>query len=156
MRYLNDGDFYDTQVTGEKRSLFDGTFLKFIMVGIINTIVGSAIMFGLYNLLGFNYWFSSAVNYVIGSIMSFFLNKYFTFAIKEWTPFMVATFALNIAFCYFFAYGIAKPVMNYLLQNRTQKIRENAALLTGMCIFTGLNYIGQRFFVFKRKTHENI
>jgi putative flippase GtrA len=30
--------------------MFDKTFLKFIVVGIVNTLIGSAIMFGLFNL----------------------------------------------------------------------------------------------------------
>ena len=40
-----------------------------------------------------------------------------------------------------------------VLQNRLsgagQKIQENAAMLAGMCLFTGFNYIGQRMFAFK-------
>ena len=31
------------------------------------------------------------------------------------------------------------------------KLRENTAMLAGMCIFTGLNFLGQRFFVFGEK-----
>lgn len=30
-----------------------------------------------------------------------------------------------------------------------QQVQENIAMLVGMCLFVGLNYIGQRFFVFK-------
>jgi len=55
---------------------------KFIIVGIINTIVGCGVMFGLYNLAGCSYWMSSAANYIVGSILSFFLNKYYTFQHK--------------------------------------------------------------------------
>jgi putative flippase GtrA len=132
-------------------TIFDKKFLKFILVGIINTIVGSVIMFLLYNLAHWGYWQSSAANYIIGSILSFFLNKYFTFNAKEWSIFMVFAFVANIAICYFIAYGIAKPAMGYFLQNSSLNIRENAALFTGMCLFTGLNYLGQRFIVFKRK-----
>ena len=46
-------------------------------------------MFGLYNLAGLHtwgdtgYWISSAANYIIGSIVSFFLNKHFTFRNQE-------------------------------------------------------------------------
>jgi len=130
--------------------IFDKKFFKFILVGIINTIVGSAIMFSLYNLAHFSYWFSSACNYFFGSILSFFLNKYFTFAVREWNLFMVIAFILNIAVCYFIAYGFAKPLMNYFLCDKPQNIRENVALFVGMCLFTGLNYIGQRFVVFGR------
>jgi len=130
--------------------LFDRKFLKFILVGIINTIVGSVIMFSLYNAAHLSYWFSSACNYFFTSVLSFFLNKYFTFSVKHWSAFMVFSFILTIAISYLIAYGISKPAMNYLLRDSPQKICENAALFTGMCLFTGINYLGQRLVVFKR------
>jgi putative flippase GtrA len=106
-------------------------------------------MFVLYNIFSVNYWSASAANYIAGSILSFFLNKYFTFVVKEWNLFMLIAFIINIGFCYFAAYGLAKPVMSYLLRNSSLKIRENAALFAGLCLFTSLNYIGQRLVVFK-------
>jgi putative flippase GtrA len=134
---------------------FDHIFFKFIIVGIINTIIGSGLMFVLYNLFDVTYWLSSAANYIVGSIASFFLNKYFTFSVKEWNLFMIITFILNIGVSYFVAYGLAKPLMNYLLRNNSLAIRENAALLAGMCLFTAINYIGQRTFVFKSRKNNN-
>jgi putative flippase GtrA len=122
--------------------LIDKTFLKFIIIGLINTVFGSGLMFCLYNLFSVGYWLSSVLNYIAGSILSFFLNKYFTFSVRQWSVFMVITFILTIAFSYLIAYGISKPAMNYLLRNSPQKIRENLALLTGMCLFTGINYLG--------------
>ena len=134
--------------------IFDAKFFKFILVGIINTVVGSAIMFSLYNIAHFSYWISSACNYFFGSILSFFLNKYFTFIVKEWSLFMIIAFILNIAVSYFIAYGLAKPLVNCFLNDKPQNIRENAALFAGMCLFTGLNYLGQRFVVFNRSKNE--
>ena len=131
------------------QAVFDRKFFKFILVGIINTIVGSAIMFLLYNAVNLNYWISSACNYFFTSSLSFFLNKYFTFTVRQWSLFMVIVFIVNIALSYCIAYGIAKPAMNYFLKNSSLRIRENIALLTGMCLFTGINYIGQRFVVFR-------
>ena len=61
------------------KQYLDLTFWKFILVGIINTLVGTTVMFVAYNLCHLNYWVSSASNYVVGSIVSYFLNKYFTF-----------------------------------------------------------------------------
>ncbi|GHT56706.1 hypothetical protein FACS1894109_06520 [Spirochaetia bacterium] len=129
-------------------SLFDRTFFKFVLVGIINTIIGTGIMFSLYNLFGFSYWQSSAVNYIFTSILSFFLNKYFTFSVKQWSAYMLFAFVFTIAMSYLLAYGIAKPVVHRVLANCSQKIRDNVSMLAGMCLFTGLNYIGQRFVVF--------
>ena len=125
------------------------TFFKFVFVGIINTIVGGVFTFSFYNVAKIGYWKSTAVSYVLTSILSFFLNKYFTFGVKQWSVFMIFTFIITIVISYLIAYGIAKPVINYLLMDSPQKIRENLALLTGMCLFTGINYIGQNFFMFK-------
>jgi putative flippase GtrA len=130
--------------------IFDRRFFKFILVGITNTLVGSAIMFGLYNAAHLSYWFSSACNYFFTSILSFFLNKYFTFAVKEWSAFMIIAFIANIVVCYIVAYGIAKPVVNYLVRNSPQTISDNLALFAGMCLFTVLNYTGQRLVVFRK------
>ena len=93
------------------KNLFDEKLLKFILVGVVNTLVGMAIMFGLYNLAHCSYWVSSAANYILTSILSFFLNKYFTFQNKERSWKQVAKFIINIAVCYVLAYGIAKPVV---------------------------------------------
>ncbi len=134
--------------------IFDRKIFKFILVGIINTIVGSSIMFLLYNATHLSYWFSSSSNYFLTSVLSFFLNKYFTFNVRHWSAFMVIAFVMTITISYLIAYGVSKPAMNYLLRDSPQRIRENAALFTGMCLFTGLNYFGQRQIVFKSKGEE--
>jgi putative flippase GtrA len=134
--------------------IFDRVLLKFILVGIINTIVGSAIMFILYNIAGVGYWLSSAANYAVGSVFSFLLNKYFTFNVRQWSVYMVIAFVLTIGLSYLLAYGVSKSAMNYLLRDNPQKLRENVALLTGMCFFTAINYLGQRFVVFRSKRDE--
>lgn len=125
--------------------------LKFLAVGVLNTAFGAAIMFLLYNLAGCTYWVSSAANYILGSILSYFLNKYFTFQNKEHSWKIVAKFAANILVCYLIAYGVAKPLTLELMSRQPQKIQENAAMLVGMVLFTGLNYLGQRYFAFRGK-----
>ena len=130
-------------------SLIDQKLLRFILVGIVNTLVGTAIMFGLYNWAHCSYWFSSAANYVLTSILSYFLNKYFTFQNKEKSVAQVVRFIINIAVCYLLAYGIAKPLTLAVLAGFGEKVQTNIAMLVGMCLFTALNYIGQRLFAFK-------
>ena len=131
-------------------SLVDQKLLRFIIVGCINTVVGTAIMFGLYNLASCSYWVSSAANYILTSILSFFLNKFFTFQNKEKSIGQVVRFAVNIAVCYLLAYGIAKPLCLYLLSGAAASVRDNVSMLVGMCLFTAFNYCGQRFFAFKK------
>lgn len=131
--------------------LFDRTFWKFMVVGIINTIFGTGIMFIFYNVFHFSYWISSASNYFFGSILSYVLNRLFTFRSDESNMKTLPKFIVNISFCYLMAYGIAKPVASYLLLGVTQAIQENIAMLIGMCLFVCLNYIGQRYFVFVKE-----
>ena len=132
-------------------SLVNQKLLRFIIVGCINTVVGTAIMFGLYNLASCSYWVSSAANYILTSILSFFLNKFFTFQNKEKSIGQVVRFAVNIAVCYLLAYGIAKPLCLYLLSGAAASVSDNISMLVGMCLFTAFNYCGQRFFAFKNK-----
>ena len=129
----------------------DATTVKFLLVGVINTLVGTAVMFSFYNLLHAGYWVSSAANYIVGSIVSYVLNKYFTFQNKEKSLKQMLFFVVNISVCYLLAYGLAKPVTLHLLSFSTQQIQENVAMLVGMCLFVALNYFGQRFIVFKSK-----
>ena len=133
------------------KRLYSASIIRFLMVGVLNSLVGAAIMFGAYNLLHIPYWPSTALNYFIGSIISFFLNKYFTFRTKgELWP-QIWRFAVNVIVCYFIAYSVAQPLMKYLLSGRSQKLQDNVAMLTGAVLFTALNYVGQRFFAFREK-----
>ena len=132
-----------------KTLLFDKTVIKFLAVGVVNTLVGCGTMFLLYNLAHCSYWVSSAANYVVGGIVSFFLNKYFTFQSKTWEWSQVWKFTANVTVCYLLGYGLAKPLALHLLAGQAVHVQENAAMLVGMCLYTGLNYLGQRFFAFK-------
>ncbi len=151
------------------KKFFDIKLLKFILVGVLNTIVGTFIMFFLYNALHCGYYFSSAANYILTSIMSFFLNKYFTFKSRGHMASSALKFALNVAVCYILAYGIAKPAVGFVLTMLPENIlsplndflhiffssdkaaTENLAMLVGMCLFVVFNYFGQRFFAFKNE-----
>lgn len=125
--------------------------MKFAMVGVINTILGTTVMFVFYNVFHFSYWVSSASNYIIGSIISYLLNKNFTFRFKEQKYWSLLRFVLNILTCYLLAYGIAKPVMHWILTGFSQTIQENVSMMLGMGLFVVFNYLGQRFFTFKNK-----
>jgi putative flippase GtrA len=133
------------------KKFVDIKLLKFILVGILNTIFSAVIMVMLYNIAGFGYWSSSAVSYVLGSILSFILNKNYTF--NSDTPLIISglKFALNIIICYLVAYSMAKPIVEILLSKTAfdAKITDQISMLFGMVLFTGLNYFGQRFFAFK-------
>jgi putative flippase GtrA len=136
----------------------DVTVVRFLLVGCVNTLVGSALMFTLYNFAGFSYWLASACNYFLTSILSFFLNKYFTFRVKRWSAAMVAAFVLTIVVSYVVAYSVAKPavyaLLGYFYGKVSERVRDNSAMLAGMCLFTVLNYLGQRLVAIRVKEGE--
>ena len=138
----------------KKQKLIDITTVKFLLVGVINTLVGTGTMFGLYNCHGCSYWVSSAGYYIVGSIERYFLNKYFTFKNRQKSVKTVLKFVVNIAVCYLVAYGLAKPVAAWLFSGFSVTVQENIAMLAGMCIFLGMNYLGQRFVVFREAENE--
>ena len=134
-----------------QNKFFDIKLIKFIIVGILNTLFSAAIMFLLYNVFVFGYWGSSAISYILGSILSFVLNKNFTFNNKGSLFKTAIKFSINVAICYILAYSLAKPLVNLILLNMnfSHNIVEQISMLFGMVLFTILNYIGQRFFAFK-------
>lgn len=132
----------------------DNTMTRFILVGIVNTLFGTAIMFVFYNVFHFSYWVSSASNYFFGSILSYFLNKGFTFKYGKTDIKSIVRFTINILICYLIAYGIAKPTVRHLLEGYGKAIQENVAMVVGMVLFVGLNYLGQRFFAFRKDKKE--
>lgn len=126
---------------------------RFIVVGVINTIVGTAAMLVAYNIFHLGYWLSSAMDYIIGSIFSYFANKYFTFKSEKKSFSEIVRFIINIIVCYFISYSVAKPIIEVVLKdiNLSVSILEQISIFFGMGIFVILNYFGQKYFVFRKK-----
>ena len=92
--------------------------MKFIIVGIINTIVGNT-MFVFFNVFHMSYWVASFLRFII-----------------------------NILICYLLAYEIAKPLIKWILSDLITTYQDKIAMILGMCLFVVFNYLGQRFFAF--------
>lgn len=133
-----------------KLSFFDDTLLRFLVTGVVNTLVGASVMFLLYNVWECSYWFSSACNYCAGGIVAYFMNKYFTFKNTKKSLRQVILFVFNLLFCFFISYIVAKKLVYFLCAALSDKVKGNIALLVGMCSYTALNYIMQRYFVFQK------
>ena len=126
-------------------------FLTFLIVGVVNTLFGTAIMLVLYNVFGCSYWVSSFCDYFFGSILSYFLNKHFTFHYQgtDWRS--IVKFALNIVVCYLIAYSLALPLTRAALESLqlSKPVVENVAMLVGTGLCMVINYLGQKFYAFK-------
>lgn len=128
--------------------IFDKSFVLFLLVGGINTLVSAVIMFLLEKT---GYWISTVIAYAVGAAISFFLNKKITFKSEENTGKAAAKFIINVAVCYVIAYSIAQPFATFVLSTTELSPLwiERIAKLFGMGLYTLINYFGQKFFAFK-------
>lgn len=132
--------------------LLQNSFFRFLLVGVGNTLLSMVITFCLYNLAGVPPVISSAIAYVAGAIMSFFLNRHFTFHSKaEFWP-SALKFALNVAILWTLTTPFLQPWLAQQLQSVfVEKWANNVSLVVCMALYTILNYLGQRFFAFRAK-----
>ena len=133
-----------------KKKLLDASVWKFLLVGVGNTLLSLVLMF---LLEGLGYWPSTAIAYVAGAVMSFFLTRSFTFQSRAAFWPSVLKFAVNVAVCYLSAYSIAQPAAQWVLgwTGLDPVWVERLAKVGGMGLYTVLNYFGQRFFAFRNK-----
>lgn len=132
---------------------WDKSFLTFLLIGGGNFILTSVGMLLLYNKAGFGYWGSSAVMFFLCSILSFILNRKYSFQSKAPLLKSAFRFSVVIAVCYFVAFGLAEKLTPALLlaliPTAGAHLIEQIAMLFAQVIFTGFNYIGQRLWAFR-------
>ena len=129
--------------------LIDSSIPKFLLVGVGNTLLSLFLMF---LLEGLGYWPSTAIAYVAGAVMSFFLNRRFTFHSQEKLGRSAVKFAVNVAVCYVAGYGLAKVLVPIPQDPNAVPVIwfERLSKLVGMGLYTVFNYFGQRFFAFRK------
>ncbi len=145
------------------KSLFDEKMWKFLLVGILNTLVGQGLSFLLLNLVPWESFqvgsaaavnISSGISTVLASVMSYYLNKNFTFRYQGTDRTVALRFALNIVVCYIIAYNLLASLAVRMLAGQPKWIIENGSMVIGMCSFVACNYFGQRFFTFREKSEK--
>lgn len=145
------------------KKFFDIKFWKFLLVGVINTLVGEGTIL-LLQILGFwrgQWWeagLEAVIGTIIGSVVSFFLNKYFTFKNKEKSWQQVFRFTVNICACLLIRVVFAtvtlwacKAMSISMFGMTVDDFAGKMAWAVGACVFVACNYVGQRFFAFKEK-----
>lgn len=130
------------------------TFVRFIMVGVVNTMVGLSVMYLLLHGLGLTYWVSTFLGNSIGACVSFFLNRRFTFRSDVSVQKGMFRFILVILISYFISYSIGESLVKWLLNNNgtlSARVKIDLAILISTILYTMLNYLSQKLFVFSPK-----
>jgi putative flippase GtrA len=140
----------ETMTTERKRTRH--SFLRFLLVGLINTAVGLSTTLILLNIFNFSFWYATFIGNGIGTIISYTLNRSYTFGSKATHTKSIILFVIVVLCSYFISYTCGNFLAFYVgLKWITLPYSyvENTAVLIGNGLYTITNYFGQRYFVFK-------
>lgn len=135
----------------------NNSFLRFLIVGVVNTIIGLTSMYSFFKIFGLDYWVSTLLGNAIGAVVSYSLNKIFTFKNTSSIKRNLWKFILVIVLCYFISYYLGYQMsylLNFLGNSPFDGYIEDLAIFFGACIYTLTNYLGQKFFVFGKNRAE--
>lgn len=137
--------------------------VKYILVGGSNTLISWVLTYIFTKLLtsagwaeNTVYWVVSAVCFAIGIVYSFLLNRKYTFKADEIPLKRTAPrFLLNVGVCYALSYFLMKQYLDYKfatdwIVSWKPEYVTLFKLLAANVLYVALNYIGQKFFVFKK------
>ncbi|MDF2038293.1 GtrA family protein [Cytobacillus oceanisediminis] len=129
------------------------TFIRFLLVGTVNTIVGLSMIFMLLDLAGLSYWTATFLGNSTGAAVSYFLNRSFTFRSRACIQSSAVRFIFILFLSYILSYSIsgmaAEFIQTFTLLGHDVSPEELAVLL-GAGIYTSTNYIGQKYLVFTK------
>ena len=144
------------------KKMVDRVLLYYVIVGVLNFILCTGIMFLLFNLCGFSEHIAPIVNYALGSLIWYLACRYILFRGQEITWQSVLRFIFEVIVCYLIAYYVAAPLLSgWLLKydgvrqtfdfGGADKITGNCEMTIGATVYAILNYFGQRYFVFSAR-----
>ncbi|WP_258000407.1 GtrA family protein [Bacillus sp. Marseille-P3661] len=131
----------------------DRTFIRFLLVGLVNTAIGLSVMYILLHFVGISYWLATLTGNSIGACTSFALNRSFTFRSDSIVSKSFPRFVIVVTICYFISYSFGLHLVTLVMEHIhafPTILIEDSAILVGTCCYTMLNYFGQKQFVFSR------
>lgn len=131
--------------------------IKYAIVGVMNTLLTLGVIFLCKSIIGVNPYVSNAIGYLIGLINSFLWNRQWVFHADDGRiHHQAARFLLGFFLCY----GIQLLVVWLLNKSSFGEIEINIsgfvlsgygiATLIGNIVYTGCNFIYNRFVAFKK------
>src|SRR5690606_14500988 len=103
-------------------------------------------------LLDLNYWLSTFLGNGIGALVSYVLNKKFTFRSNARVANSMWKFLTVTLACYGISYGIGLyggHALVTIVPAFPEKWAQNAAVLFGTGLYTVTNYLGHKYFTFR-------
>ena len=144
------------------KKLVDKTTGLYLLLGVINFIICTALMFILFNMCGVSEHLAPVVNYVLGSIIWYFSCRYILFRGQSSSWQTIVRFIIEVLVCYGLSYYVIAPLAGRgLLKFQSMrslfsfggedKMTGNCEMTVGALVYAIINYFGQRYFVFSSR-----
>jgi putative flippase GtrA len=124
-------------------ALFDLRFAKFLLVGVVNTIVGLSIIFAAKAFAHFNDVWANVAGYGVGLAVSFALNKQWTFRFSGGALAALVRFLVVFLVAYFANLGTVLGLIRLGVDSYWAQV-------LGIFPYTLLFYLGSRLYAFRR------
>ena len=118
---------------------------KFATTGLLNTLVGLSTIY-LLMALGSHYAVANVAGYLVGLVISFVLNRYWTFNRRDAA---VGKDAMRFVLLFLVAYSCNLALVAVAIEELL--IPPAVAQLMGVVLYNVLNFVGMKFFVFSLK-----
>ena len=118
-------------------------FSRFLSVGVANTALGYAVIFGCMYLAGLSPELSNAAGYAVGLLVSYFLNRHFTFRSAQ----RRSTEFVRFGIVFLVAYTANLVVLIVLV--RTLEVHAGLSQLIAGIIYVGTAYLLNKHYVFR-------
>lgn len=126
--------------------MIDSVLLRFLLVGLANSAIGYAVVMGCHYALGASPLAANAFGYLVGGLVSYLLNRRFTFGSRRTHAEALPLFAACVAACF----ALNAAVLAFLL--RALQLPFPLAQAGAMVAYTGAFYVLNRLVVFPRSS----
>ena len=118
-------------------------FSKFIVIGIISTIINYTVFYLLLSVFSFHYLLSASIGFLSGVLAGFRFNKTWTFEVTQKRK----RYLMKYLTTYTISLGLGLCFLEFLVQG-LDIIPEVANIIT-IALTTCTNFIGTKFWVFQ-------
>lgn len=129
-----------------KEGKFKMTAIRFILVGILNTLVGLSVIYAAMYFFDFGIKSANIIGYLVGLIFSFTLNKKWTFKSKHRIGSSLIRYLIVIGIAY------VANLQTVLFSASYLKMSPYWAQLMGVFPYALIGYLGCKFFAFPDKS----
>ena len=142
-----------------KTEFFTKETLAYLLIGLTSTAINWTLTYVLNNVFGIGYWATSVITFLICTIFSYIMNKRYAFRNTESEKETLPRYVLEVCVCFLLAYGLGKMALDWffskvlVLPLDEDKMNTVKGILANCC-YIALNYIGQKFFVFRKNKDE--